>query len=439
VPSKRPQTPRLLERTWQAVLGRLELEVNRANFETWLVGTVAHSLHDGELLVEARSAFRADWLNENLVPTVERCLGAIEGEQLSVRFVAQGAALVEKPTSLIVEKNIGEDPLHVLGQVNRSFTFARYFRSQGSGLALASCLGLLDKEEPAISPVVVYGPPGMGKTHLLHALAAKAHTEGRRVACLSGEEFTTRYQRALRGGTIEAFQDSVRGVQLLIVDDLQDLVGKTGTLRELTHTLDAVTHAGGAAALGSELHPRQLGLPERLCSRLEAGIVARVDPFAVTERRAFVNQHLAELRIGLPAWCLEQLASVTGSVRAILAGVHAAVGLQKQGLLNEMSLGTELGALLLQSEEKETVKAIIERIATHFAIETSEVAGRSRAAKQTRARAVVVAALQKRGNSYGEIGSYLGGRSRSTIKGLAERGWTLGKNDPAIATLLQAV
>ncbi len=420
------------------MLGRLELEVSRANFETWLAGTDARSLHDGELLVEARSAFRADWLNENLAPVVERCVGAIEGERLAVRFVAPGAEPEPQAPPNGASAPAPASSAQVLGQVNNAFTLARYFPSEGSALALASCLGLLEEGEPAISPVVVHGPPGVGKTHLLHGLAARANANGWPVACLSGEGFTSRYQRALREGAVEQFQDAVRGVRLLIVDDLHDLAGKAATMRELVHTLDAVTHAGGGVAVGSELRPRELGLPERLCSRLEAGIVTAVEPFAAPERRAFIEGRLAELRVALPAWCLEQLAFGTGSVRAILAGVHAAVGLQRRGLLGELRLTAELGALELNGRGRETSKAVIERIAGHFAIAAGEVEGRSRAAKPARARAVAAAALQERGSSYGEIGALLGGRSRSTIKGLAERGRALADEDGAVASLLRA-
>ena len=433
------QSPRALTRTWQAVLGRLELEVSRANFETWLAGTTVRSLHDGELTVEARSAFRADWLNENLAAVVERCLGAIEGEGVCVRFVAPGTAPAEEVEALAATSRRERTPrAEVLGQVNGAFTLTRYFRSEGSALAVASCLSLVAEGEPAISPVVVHGPPGVGKTHLLHGLAARASEQGRRVACLSGEAFTTRYQRALREGNVEAFQDAVRGVHLLIIDDLHDLAGKVGTLRELVHTLDAVTHAGGGAVVGSELRPREMGLPERLCSRLEAGIVASVEPFAGTERRAFIEQHLAELRVAVPSWCLEQLAMGKGSVRSILAGVHAAVGLQRRGLLSELRLTAELGALELHGRGEETARSVIERITAHFALAAGEVEGRSRAAKQARARAVAAAALQERGASYSEIGALLGGRSRSTVKGLAERGRALGDGDPTIANLLRA-
>ncbi|MDE2932835.1 MAG: DnaA/Hda family protein [Chloroflexota bacterium] len=426
-----------LRGTWQAVLGRLELEVSRANFETWLAGTTAASLSDGELLVEARSAFRAEWMNENLAPVVERCLGAVEGGGLAVRFIAPG----EEPHAAAAASPSGTAPSgreEVVGQVNGAFTLARYFRSEGSALALTSCLSLVEEREPAISPVVVHGPPGVGKTHLLHGLAAQASGRGQRVACLSGEGFTSRYQRALREGNVEAFQDAVRGVQLLIIDDLHDLAGKTGTLRELVHTLDAVTHGGGAVVVGSELRPRELGLPERLCSRLEAGIVATVEPFAAGERRAFIEQRLADLRVALPSWCLEQLATGTGSVRSILAGVHAAVGLQRRGLLNELRLAAEVGALAPQQRGDETTKAVIERIAEHFAVAVGEVEGRSRAQKLARPRAVAAAALQERGCSYSEIGALLGGRSRSTIKGLAERGRALGAEDPAVGDLLRA-
>lgn len=439
VPDRGHRSPEALRRTWQAVLGRLELEVSRANFETWLAGTAVRGLRGDDLLVEARSAFRADWLNENLAPVVERCLGAIVEEGMRVRFVAPGTDEEAEPARAEANGDVAPPAqASVLGQVNGAFTLARYFRSEGSALALGSCLNLVEEGEPAISPVVVHGPPGVGKTHLLHGLAALARAQGRRVACLSGEAFTTHYQRALREGTVEVFQDEIRQVHLLIIDDLHDLAGKTGTLRELVHTLDAVTHAGGGAAVGSELRPRELGLPERLCSRLEAGIVTTVEPFAGPERRAFIEQRLRELRVALPAWCLDLLAGGTGSVRSILAGVHAAVGLQRRGLLSELRLAAELGALALHDRSEETAKAVIERIAGHFAIAVGEVEGRSRAAKPSRARAVAAAALQERGSSYSEIGALLGGRSRSTIKGLAERGRTLASEDTAVASLLKA-
>ena len=428
---------RELARTWRAVLGRLELEVSGPNFETWLADTRALSRSGIELVVEASSSFRADWLNDNLLTIVDRSAATIVGEGISVRFVAPGTNEAgHRPESAAVET--ASTAPETIGKVDRALTLARYFRADGNALAILSCLNLIDAPETAISPVLVHGAPGLGKTHLLHGLASCAEERGWRVACLTGEGFLSRYQRSLRDGSSEAFQDAIRGVRLLIVDDLQDLAGKRATQRELLHTLDAVTHAGGVAALGSEIRPRELGLPERLRSRLEAGVVARIEPFAPGERQAFVARRASELRVGLPNWCVEQIARPpAGSVRSTLAAVHAAIGLQRRGLLDEIRLAAELGAIELSGRDEDTVEAVLERVAAHYAINAAEVVGRSRAGTATQARAIAAAALQARGRSYSEIGALLGGRNRSTIKGLAERGRALGQSDASVGALLE--
>ena len=428
---------RELARTWRAVLGRLELEVSGANFETWLAETRALTRSESEFVVEASSSFRADWLNENLLMVVDRCAAAAIGEQVAVRFVAPGTTAVGGTAPPVLDAP-ASTPAGI-GDIDRTLTLSRYFRAEGNALALESCLGLLEAPETAISPVVVHGGPGLGKTHLLHGLASCAKERGWRVACLTGEGFLSRYQRSLRDGSIEAFQDAIRSVRLLIIDDLQDLAGKRATLREFLHTLDAVTHAGGVAAFGSEVRPRDLGLPERLRSRLEAGVVARIEPFASGERRAFVTQRASELRAGLPNWCVDQIARPdAGSVRSTLAAVHASIGLQRRGLLDEIRLAAELGAIELSAGDEDTVEIVLERVAAHYAIRVAEMAGRSRTGTATRARALAAAALQARGHSQGEIGALLGGRNRSTIKGLAERGRTLAEGDATAAALLKA-
>ncbi len=442
VPDHDGSDPRDAARLWEAALGRLQIEVNRANFETWLRGTRAIARDGGALTVEAGSAFRADWLNGNLAALASHCLSELAREPLAARFVAPGAGRDARPAPAAngaAPANADDAP--ALGRINRAFTLKRYVRSRGNALALDGCLGLVegaDADAPAISPVVVHGEPGAGKTHLLHAVARAARERGWPVACLSGEGFTTRYQRALRDGAVEAFQDAVRGVRLLVVDDLHDLAGKPGTLRELLHTLDAVTHAGGRAALGAEARPRELGLPERLSSRLEAGLVANVAPFAPAERRPFIESRLRELRLSLPPWCIALLAGRPGSARAILGNVHAAAALQRQGELDEPRLVAALGAAALRECGAETARAALDRIAAHFALDANELTGRARTREATRARAVAAAALRARGRSHAEVGALLGGRARATVKELAERGHALAERDPALDALLRA-
>ena len=201
-----PQS-RELARAWRAVLGRLELEVSGPNFETWLADTRALSRSGIELVVEASSSFRADWLNDNLLTIVDRCAAAIVGEGISVRFVAPGTNEAgHRPETAAVET--ASTAPETIGKVDRALTLARYFRADGNALAILSCLNLIDAPETAISPVLVHGAPGLGKTHLLHGLASCAKERGWRVACLTGEGFLSRYQRSLRDGSSEAFQDA---------------------------------------------------------------------------------------------------------------------------------------------------------------------------------------------------------------------------------------
>ncbi len=420
-----PRSDRELARSWQGVLGRLELELNPHNFATFLRGTRAVRLSGRELVVEAGSEMACSWLNQRLQVVVERAATQVFGAGIGVVFVPRGAALDEgePEASGAADRPKGRGP--VVGQVNCSFTFEEYQAAEGNRLALQSCLSLVDDLELRISPVVIFGAPGMGKTHLLHALACRAADQGRAVACLSGEEFANRYLGAMRKERADEFRSLVRMVDLLVIDDLQQLAGKQRTQDELVHTMDAVCHGGGHVVVASEKHPFELDLPERLTSRLVAGIVTRVEPFRIAERRAFIERVTRRLRASLPVWATERIAGCeVPSVRLLLGAVHAAVSLERSQMLDAARLDAELGRLALAEATSGVIgeRELLERIGRHFGVTVDEIAGRSRRAAVAEARAVAVAALHERGRSLSELGALLGQRDKSTISGLAERG-----------------
>jgi chromosomal replication initiator protein len=265
----------------------------------------------------------------------------------------------------------------------------------------------------------------MGKTHLLHAAACEASGRGWEVACLTGEQFTNAYVGALRRKEMEAFQAAVRGVRLLVIDDLQYFEGKPGTLDELVHCIDEVRHAGGVIGVGSERDPAKMALPDRLKSRLGEGVRARITPFTYAERMAFVGRRAAEMRVDLPRWAVERVAGIEAPcVRALQGFVKAATVLARSGRL-EMG---ELDAALTYSAAQEMApaasgeRALIEAIAAHFETTFDELVGRSAGATLQKARAVVVAALHERGKSFSQIGAALDGRDRSSVHGLVKRG-----------------
>lgn len=429
MPSVRMPSAIELARMWQAVLGRLELEVQPQAFDTFLRPTRALRIDGNRLVVQAARAFDIETLNVRLLVVVQRAVFDVTGIEYEVEFVPPLAAETEQRTTSSTRR--GE----LIGTLNPEYTFDRYIRAEGNRLAYQCCASLLEDARMAISPVVVFGQPGMGKTHLLHALAAAAVDRGWRAACLSAEEFTTRYQSAIRRREIEEFHAEIRSVRLLVVDDLQYLAKKPGTLDELVHTMDAITNAGGFVAVGSEKHPYELELPERLVSRLAAGVVMQVEPFRLEERRDFVHWLARDRRAALPSWAVDRIANVeVPSIRALQGAVHAAFALDRAGMLDMRRLDAELMRITI-TETAPAVCAdrlLVENVARYFEASVEDLVGRSRKSHVTEARAVAVAVLRERGRSLSEIAELFGGRNKSTISPLVERGRSLLARNPEL-------
>jgi chromosomal replication initiator protein len=434
-----PCTDRELARSWQGVLGRLELELNPHNFAAWLRGTRAVRMDGHLVVVEAASEMACTWLNQRLKVVVERAAAQVFGEATGVEFVAIGTAMaaVAVPPAPPEQHPAGRGP--IVGKLNCAYTFEEYQPAEGNRLALQSCLSLVEEMDIRISPVVIFGAPGMGKTHLLHALACRAADQGRAVACLSAEEFTNRFLGAMREHRSAEFQEALRSVDLLVIDDLQQIAGKRATQDELVHTIDAVSNAGGHVVVASEKHPFDLDLPERLASRLAAGIVTRVEPFRLAERRAFMERVARRLRASLPGWATDRIAGCeVPSVRVLLGAVHAAVALERNGMLEMGRLDAELARVALAEASNGMIgeRELLERIARRYQVTVDEIASRSRRGPVAEARAVAVAALQERGRSLSQLGSLFGQRDKSTISGLAERGRELVAGDEGLRAIV---
>lgn len=429
---------RALSRGWQAVLGRLQLELNPHNYATWLKGTRALRLEGSSLIVEARSAMACEWLNQRLRLMVIRAMDQAFPTIDDVRFVSPGEP-AGTPSEPALAPSTPAPAAMVIGRVNCDYTFDGYVAGSGNLLALQSCRALVEPSELRVSPVVIYGSPGMGKTHLLHALACRARDLGQRVACLNAEEFANRFLSALGSGRADDFKAAVRAVDLLIVDDLQAIATKKATLDELVHTMEAVTNGGGNIVIASERNPFELPLPDRLHSRLSAGIVTSVEPFGRDEQRAFIEAVSRRHRTALPAWAIERLAaSPASSVRMLLGFVNGALALERCGKLEAGALDARLAGTAAVEAAGPHVShaALLKRVALYFNVGADDLCGRSRSARVNEGRAVAVAALHGQGASLSEIAVMFGKRDKSTIHGLCARGRALIEaNEPLRAAL----
>lgn len=424
-------------RIWRSILGRLELELNRHSFTTWFAGTRATSFDGGGLVVETKSVMAREYLDRRMRVVVERAAANVLGGPVSIRFVAAGERA--EPSEPLTEAAPVPVPQGLaIGTVNCAFTFEGYLASSGNQLALEACLAIVEPSLLVANPVVLYGAPGLGKTHLLHALACRAKSLGRNVACLSAEEFANRYIGAVRAHRVDDFHDQIRAVDLLIIDDLQAIAGKKATQDELVWTMDAVCNSGGHVVAASERHPFELGLPERLESRLSAGIITRVEPFDCGERRAFVEHVAKRSRVGLPGWAIDRLAALNvASVRVLLGGINAAMALELRQKLEGRALDASLaGVAVRESSRPSGELELLERVARHFNVAAEDLVSRTRSPRLNEARAVATAGLQQRGYSLSRIATLFGGRDKSTMSGLAGRGRALIEENEQLTRLL---
>lgn len=430
---------RALTRGWQGVLGRLQMEMNPVNFQTWLKGTRALRVEDATLVVEARSAMTCDWINQRLRLVVERAAVQSFPAVTSVRFVPPGDAARIQPQTEPSIPRTGPATAPVVGAVNGEFTFEGYVPGAGNAMAFESCLALVEPSDLRVTPISLFGAPGMGKTHLLHAVAARAREAGQRVACLNADEFANRFLTALPAGRVDEFKATVRSVDLLIIDDLQAIEGKKATLTELVHTMEAVMNSGGAIVVASDRSPLELALPDRLQTRLASGLITRVEPFLPEEQQRFVECIARRHRTALPNWAITRIANApAGSVSALLGYVRGALRLERSGRLDVATLDAHIVAVTVTDGANAQVArtALLKRVSLYFNVAAEDLCGRARTRRVTDSRAVAAAALQEAGASLPEIAHIFDGRDPSTIHGLCARGRKLIASDPALRAAL---
>jgi chromosomal replication initiator protein len=290
------------------------------------------------------------------------------------------------------------------------------------------------------NPLFLYGGVGLGKTHLMHAVAwhVRKHTSGRKIIYLSAEKFMYQFIRALRFKSTMDFKEQFRSVDLLMIDDVQFISGKESTQEEFFHTFNALVEENRQIVISADKSPSDLeGMEERMRSRLGWGLVADLHP-TTYELRLGILQSKAEqngLRI-LPK-VMEFLAhKITSNVRELegaLNRIAAHVQLVGRDITLE-SAQEVLHDLLRSSERRVTIEEIQKRVAEHFNIRLGEMTSDRRARAVARPRQVAMyLAKQLTTRSLPEIGRKFGGRDHTTVMHAVRKIEELKGTDPALA------
>jgi chromosomal replication initiator protein len=386
--------------------------VSDSTWQLWLEALEAQRLEAGTLVIEAPAERRA-WIESSFARLIAACTIAVLGSGTRIQIVAAGT-----------ETNVAPSRTFARADFNPRFTFDQFVIGDANRLAHAAALAVAEMPGLAYNPLFICGPPGLGKTHLLHSIGnyVSSYGDGLTVRYTTAEAFTDRFVGALHTGAIEAFKAAFRGVDVLLVDDVQFLQSKARTEQEFFHTFNALHGVGAQLVLTSDRLPRDLdALEDRLRERFESGLVTDVRPPDFVTRRTILSKRVQQDGVaGIDAAAIDLIAErVAANVRALEGALIRVVAYGSltgrpvtTGLAEEVLAGLYPGA----QPKRRSVEDIQQRTCEAFGVSMDQLLSTSRAAPVTWPRQVAMyLSRELTDQTLPAIGRAFGGRNHTTV------------------------
>lgn len=435
------------DRIWTEAADRLRAEIGDGPFTSYIAPSAVRVDGAGQLILVTPTAYARDWVRKNALRRMNELWLGLDGlsRRLDVRCRAEvgsippAAALsgahgagapraVEMPAATVAPVADGARAVRAAGLQDR-LTFDSFVEGQGNAFAVAIARQVAGWADGHFNPVFFCGPYGYGKTHLLNAIAWEAQRlrPEARVIYLTAERFLSTFVRAMQDRSTAAFKESLRSADMLLLDDVQFVGGKTSTQEELLNTLTALIEDGKRIVLSADRPPVALTEVEpRLRSHLAAGLTCPVEPgdralkVAVAQNRLRALAALGVVSGEAPAEVLEHLVDRTpGSMRELEGAVNtlAAVAGSRLSSLGVDETQALLGAALRGGPERRiTVDEIQKTVAEHFSLKQADLLSERRTRAVARPRQIAMyLCKQHTTRSYPDIGRRFGGRDHTTV------------------------
>lgn len=454
--------------TWGKVQDALLSEVGENNYRTWIEPLAFRAFDDGVAQFEAPTNFIGNWVSRNFADNILSKLHEAGADVRRIEFSvssalqsamaigdcrgskpAENSAAFAAPTGSPTERPVttraSEETDLPGATLDPRCTFETFVVGSPNELAHAASRRVAEGGPVNFNPLFLYGGVGLGKTHLMHAIAweMKARNPGIQILYLSAEQFMYRFVQALRERQMMDFKQMFRSVDVLMVDDVQFIAGKDSTQDEFFHTFNALVDQNKQIIISGDRAPGEIkDMEERIKSRLQSGLVVDLHPTNYELRLGILQQKVEfyaaqypglEIAPGVLEFLAHRISTNVRVLEGALMRLFALASLVGRQIDMEMTQDC-LSDVLRASERKITIEEIQRKVSEHYNIRFSELIGPTRVRTVARPRQVAMyLCKQLTTRSLPEIGRRFGGRDHTTIMHGVKKIETLRQKDSQIA------
>jgi chromosomal replication initiator protein len=430
--------------SWSKITSELKKSLDKDTFQNWIKPIYFESQIDTSLTLSVPTRFLRDWIIKNYASVIKKAY-MDQGhsiDKLAILVKENNDRIIPGTEVIYEDKDDDEDTYYddISAPLDPKFTFDNFIVGKPNELAYAAAQRVAQSEVVSFNPLFLYGGVGLGKTHLMHAVAwnIKKRNPKKNVVYLTAEKFMYQFIKALRFKNIMSFKEQFRSVDVLMIDDVQFIIGKDNTQEEFFHTFNTLIDKKRQIIISADKSPADLdGLEDRLKSRLGWGLVADIHPLTYELRLGILQAKAEQKSLQLKQEVMEFLANkITNNVREMEGAlnrlaVHASI---QDSEISVDLVKDVLKDLLRTNSRKITIDEIQKKVVEHYNIKLSDMHSPRRSRSVARPRQVAMyLAKSITTRSLPEIGRKFGGRDHTTVIHAIKTIEEIMVNDPNLA------
>ena len=423
---------------WDSILARLSGELSDMTIKTWFDEITVVTMEDSALVLHCSNPFKKNTVEARFLPHIKAALKDIFSTDLEVKILSD--------EQLAAYHGVAPDRPGNLFDSD-AFTFETYVVGPQNKLAYAAAKAVAEKPAEGFNPLFIYGESGLGKTHLLYAIAhlMRSRRPESRIVYIKGDDFTNELVSSIRENRNAEFREKYRQADILLVDDLQFIAGKIQTQEDFFHTFNTLYESGKQIVLTSDRPPREMTqLSDRLMSRFESGLMVDVAPPDFETRLAIIHNKAALLGVKLPDEVMDYIAeNVTTNVRQLEGTLNKILAYRDLlgDQVDEESVGRAVRDMLKRSNEYvPSPKVIISYICSYYNIDEETLRGQSRSRDVVAARQLAMYLIRRmHATPLDGIGKEFGNRDHSTILHSLDKVEKQMQTDPKFAERVKEI